>query len=237
MVLEGRNKRVLLIAVAVAAIAVTTIGWWISSRPSDTDRAMAELRNLPLVGLVMTDVPGIEARLRAAIEEEQRKPTQQGPSRTFLIVGDLRKNYIGAALAAADDPSADAVMTARVALVRHLQQTSLPTCREFSGEGIRRVDKLDTEGQRLFRNVLSAMEAAYRNGRASGARPRPTASDQQFVAMLGEAGFTPADFQKLGDSLKVSDAEICALELQIDTAPARLGADKRGPFSRYMLTH
>jgi hypothetical protein len=235
--LDGRNKRIVLIAVAAAAVVAATIGGWIVARPSDTDRAMAELRSLPLVGLVMTDVPDIEARLRAGIDEELRKPTQQGPSRTFLLVSEIRRNYIGPALAAADDASADAVMTARAELVRHLQQTDPPICREFSGEGIRRIDRLDSTGQRLFRNVLSAMEAAYRNGRAAGAKPRPVASDKEFVAMLGEAGFTPEDFHKLDNHHAISDAEVCALELRIDTAPARLGADKRGAFSRYMLTH
>jgi len=237
VVLAGRNKQIVLIGVAVAAVAVTTIGWWISARTSGTDRAMAELRNLPLVGLVMTDVPGIDARLRAAIEDEQRKPTQQGPSRTMLVIGELRKSYIAPALAAADDASADAVMTARVELVRHLQQTDLPACREFASTGIQHADKLDAAGQRLVRNVLSTMEAAYRNGRTPGVQPRPVASDQEFVAMLSDAGFTQIDFQKLGDSLKLSDAELCALQLRIDTAPARLAADKRGAFARYVLTH
>ena len=237
MALDGRNKRVVLIGVAVAAVAVTAIGWWISTRTSDTDRAMAELHNLPLVGLVMTDVPAIEGRLRAAIEDDRRKPMQQGPSRTFLVIGDLRRTYIGPALGAADDASADAVMTARAELVRHLQQANLPACREFSSTGIQRTDKLDIEGQRLVRKVLSAMEAAYRDGRTSGAQPRPVANDQEFVAMLSEAGFTEADFQKLGDSLKLSDAELCALQLRVDTAPARLAADKRGSFARYVLTH
>lgn len=237
MALEGRNRQIVLIGAALAAVAVAIAGWWFVTRTSATDSAMAELRNLPLVGLVMTDVPGAEARLRASIEEELRKPTQQGPTRTLLVIGELRKNYIGPALAAADDASADAVMAARVELVRHLQQADLPACREFASTGIQHADRLDAQGQRLVRNVLSTMEAAYRNGRTTGAQSRPTVSDQEFVAMLSDAGFTEADFQKLGDALKLSDAELCALQLRIDTAPARLPADKRGAFARYMLTH
>ena len=237
MALEGRNRWIALTGAAVAAIAVATFGWRLVTRTSDTDRAMAELRNLPLVGLVMVDVPGFEARLRTAIEDEQRSPTQQGPPRAVLVVSDMRKNYIGPALTAADEASADAVMTARAELVRHLQQANLPACREFSSTGIQRADKLDNESQRLVRNVLSAMEAAYRNGRTSGSKPRPVANDQEFVAMLSEAGFTEADFQKIGDNLKLSDAELCALQLRIDTAPAKLAADKRGAFVRYLLAH
>ncbi len=238
MALEGRNKQIALTVAVMLVVAFVTSGaWMMSKKSSGLDGAVAELRALPLIGAVMAEVPGTEARLRAAIEEEERSPTRQGPNRAFIVIADLRKNYISPALAAADDASADAVMTARSELAHHLQQANLPACREFSTTGIQHTDKLDPEGQRLFRNVLLAMEAAYRNGRTAGAQPRPVANDQGFVAMLSEAGFTPVDFQKLGDSLKLSDAELCALQLRMDAAPASLAADNRGAFARYVLTH
>jgi hypothetical protein len=237
MAFDAPTKRAVLIGGAVAIMAAAVTGWFAFTSMSGTDRALASMRELPLVGLVMSDVPGVEARLRAAIEEEQRNPTRQGPARPFVVIGELRRTFIGPALGAADDASVVAVMGARAELVRHLQQVDLAACREFSGTGIQRVDKLDSEGKRLFRDVLSAMEAAYRSGRAAGSQPRPVANEQDFDAMLVETGFTPSDFQKLGAALTLPDADLCAFELRIDSAPAKLAESKRGPFARYVLTH
>jgi hypothetical protein len=229
---EGRNTRVLLIGIGIAAIAVTIIGWWLASRPSEVDRTMAELRATPLIGLTMSEDPAIEIRLRKALEEDIRAPISGGPSRIYVQVLDLRTTRILSALMSADDASATAVVAARLELVRRLQQTDLPACREFYIQGIQRVDRLDGESQRLFRNLLATMEAAYRNGRAPGAVPRGAVD---FESLLKDAGFTQADFAIFNDHTKFSDAEICALGIRIDTAPDRLPADKRVQLSRYIL--
>jgi len=239
MAVEGRKNQIVIVGVAIAAavVAAAVAGWLVAGMPSGSTRTMDELRALPLVSTLMADDPAVATRLRAALEEEQRNPTLQGPTRPFLVIAELRKTHIGPALSAADDASAIAVMTARAELVRHLQKTDLPACRQFSGNGIQRVDKLDAEGARLFRNLLTAMEAAYRSGRAPDAKPQPAASDQDFAAMLMEGGITQADLQKLADILKLADAELCELELRVDLTPTILAAEKRGAFARFILTH
>ncbi|HZV93902.1 MAG TPA: hypothetical protein VFF72_11840, partial [Caldimonas sp.] len=141
---------------------------------------MAQLRAQPLVGVVLADNPAIEAQLRAAVEADQRDP--QATSRAFLAVSEMRRTIVGPALAAADDASALAVMKARVDLVSHLEKTDLAACRQFSGDGIRDVNKLDDEGQRLFHAMLTTMEAAYRSGKANGKGKPPT--NEEFAAML-----------------------------------------------------
>src|SRR5438067_86124 len=83
---------------------------------------------------------------------------------------------------ASDDTSALAAVAARAALAGYLQKASPPACREFAAGGIQRPDRLDSEGQRLFRDVLQALETAYRSGRASG-KPTPMASRAEILDM------------------------------------------------------
>ena len=45
------------------------------------DEALASVHALPMVGVVLDDVPGAQDRLREALREEMRQPTTQGPSR------------------------------------------------------------------------------------------------------------------------------------------------------------
>src|SRR5262249_14767023 len=61
---------------------------------SPVDTALDEVRRAPLIGALMAASSDIESRMRAAIEEEIRAPTQSGPSRPFLLVADLRRQYI-----------------------------------------------------------------------------------------------------------------------------------------------
>ncbi len=202
------------------------------------DQAMAQLRAQPLVGAVLADNPAIEARVRAAVEEDRRNP--QATSRAFLAIAEIRRTIVGPTLAAADDASALAVMKARTDLVGHLEETDLAACRQFSGDGIRDVNKLDEEGQRMFRAMLTAMEAAYRSGKANGGpdngKNQP-ATSQEFGAMLQSAGFTADDFAKFSQIATLKDDELCKLEFRIDAAPSKLPEDKRGAFARFVIAH
>jgi hypothetical protein len=197
---------------------------------------MAQLRAQPLVGVVLADNPAIEARVRAAVEEDRRDP--QAASRAFLAIAEIRRTIVGPTLAAADDASALGVMKARSDLVGHLEKTDLAACRQFSGDGIRDVNKLDSEGQKLFRAMLAAMEAAYRSGKANGGpdKAKP-ATSEEFGAMLRSVGFTADDFAKFTRIATLKDDELCKLEFRIDDAPARLPEDKRGAFARFVIAH
>ena len=231
-----RNWTIVLGVVVAGVVAAALAAWSVRefSGGSATDKAMAELRAQPLVGLVLADNPAIEAQVRAAVEEDQRHP--QATSRAFHAISEIRRTIVGPTLSAADDATALAVMKARADMVGRLQKTDLVACRQFSGEGIRDVGKLDSDGQRLFRTMLTAMEAAYRSGKANGGKGTP-ASNREFAALLQTAGFTPDDFAKFGQVATLPDAELCQLEFRVDDAPGKLPDDKRGTFARFVIAH
>jgi hypothetical protein len=228
-----KRKVIILAVVAIVVLLAAGGGYYLYQRLSPTEQALDDLRNMPLVGLAIADHPEVEDRLRKAIQEERQNPTTSGPTRPLLVVGQLRSDVIAPVLRNADDASVIAAMAARVELVHYLQKADPPACREFSMGGIARVDKLDAEGQRLFRNVLIAMEAAYRSGR--GGKPQSVATAQQVGDMLREAGFTKPDFDKLNNFAALSNDVSCEMELKVDSAPPLLPPDKRGAFSRFVV--
>jgi hypothetical protein len=231
-----RNTTIVIAVLAACIVAAAVVAWAVKSFTggSGTEKAMAELRAQPLVGVVLADNPAIEARVRAAVEEDQRDP--QATPRAFLAIAEIRRTIVGPSLSAADDADALAVMEARAELVGHLEKTDLAACRQFAGDGIRDVNKLDPDGQRLFRAMLTAMEAAYRSGKANAGKAKP-ATNQEFAAMLQSAGFTPDDFAKFSRIATLKDDDLCRLEFRIDDAPAKLPEDKRGPFARFVIAH
>jgi hypothetical protein len=203
------------------------------------DQAIANARAMPMVSVVLDDVPGSEGRLRVALKEEMHRPTAEGVSRPLRLMRELRADYVVPALRATDEASAAAVIDARGALLKHLQATDLVVCKEFALTGIQRTDRLDATGQKLLREVLAALEKAYRSGRTvktADAHAPAMASDAQARSLLAEAGFAPEDFEKLAHLARVSEEDACAIALKFNDAPSKLEADKRGPLMRYLLT-
>jgi len=232
---EG-SRLVAAIVVGVVVLLFAAGGWYYYSSNSPAANALAELRSLPLVGAVMADNPEAETRLKTAIREELDKPTQGGTTRPLALIADLRRQYILPALRGADDASVVAAVAARAALASYLQKANPPACREFAAGGIQQPDRLDSEGQRLFRNVLQALETAYRNGRATG-KAMPTASRAEILDMLREAGFQKIDFDRLNAFATLSTDIACEVELKVDQVPPKLPADKRGTFARFVLNN
>jgi hypothetical protein len=224
------------IVVGVVVLLFAAGGWYYFSTGSPAANALAELRALPLVGTMMADNPDAEARMKAAIQEELANPTQGGTTRPRVLIAELRRQYVLPALRGADDASVIAAVAARAALASYLQKANPPACREFAAGGIQQPDRLDSEGQRLFRNVLQALETAYRNGRASG-KPMPTASRAEILDMLREAGFQKIDFDRLNSFATLSNDIACEVELKVDQVPPELPADKRGAFARFVLNN
>jgi hypothetical protein len=227
-----RSTLVIVVVVTVAAAALAG-GYTLYRQLSPTERALGDLRGTPLVGAALADHPEVEDRLRQAIREEQRNPTTSGPSRPLQVVGELRRDVIAPVLRNADDASVVAAMAARVVLVHYLQKADPQICREFSMGGISHPEKLDPEAQRLFRDVLVAMEAAYRSGR--NGKPQPMPTSHQIGEMMREAGFTKADFDRLNNFATLSDDVSCEMELKVDDVPPHLPPEKRGPFSRFVV--
>ena len=186
--------------------------------------------------LTGNDVPGAETRLRQALTEELRNPTTQGPPRPLALMAELRSSHIVPALRATDAADAEAVLAARLALMRHLKSVDVATCRELALIGIQRGEKLDEMAQKLMREMLATMEKAYRAGRAAlkAGKAPATPSDAEAAVLLGEAGLTPADFDKLRTLARLSPGDACDIGIRLNEAPARLPADKAGPLARYL---
>lgn len=242
------SRRLLQILIVLAGAAVGFVGGQYvapyleedTGGPRSVDRTLEQLKQAPLVRLVIADVPTAEARIRTALEEDRQKPVTQGATRAFTAMSELRATYIVPSLKASDDPSALAAVAARTAVLRYLQATNLATCREFAVVGIQRVDQLDAKAQELFRATLTALEGAYRSGRdargIAGGAARPMPSDEQARALLVDAGFQPMDFDKMQRMDVLADVEACALAARINTAPTEIAADKAGGLARYLLS-
>jgi hypothetical protein len=224
----------LLVLVVLAAIVWG--GWLLVRGKSDVDTALDQVRRLPLIGPVMAENSAVESRMRAAIEEEIRSPTQAGLSRPFSLVADIRRQHIVPALRGADDSSALAAVAARGTLVRYLRRADPAACRQFALGALQRPDLLDAEAQRLFGQVLQTLEAAWRSGKAA-AKPQPVLNREELTAVLQQAGFAKPDFDRLGSFQTLSNEVSCDVELKVDSVPPLLPADRRGAFARYVLSN
>jgi hypothetical protein len=234
---EIRLRTLLIGAGVLVGLALAIAGgtWWYNRTYSPAALALAEMRNLPLVGLVIADESSVVDRLRDAIAEETANPTTQGPTRQMLIVNGLRQEFIAPAVRRADDAILLAAMAARAELIQHLRATNTAACREFSLGGIKDVEKLDAKGQELYRKLIAAMEAAYRSGRARKDSNPAVPNLQAMGTMLQEAGFTKPDFDKLNSFGSLSNDVSCDIELKLNQVPAKLPPDKRGGYARYIL--
>jgi len=228
--------------VVAAVLAAATVYAWEAIRDegedtAELDQAIASARALPMVGVVLDDVPGSENRLRAALKEELHRPTSEGVPRPVKLMRELRADYVVPALRAADAPTAASAIEARAALLRHLKSNDLVLCKEFALTGIQHAERLDAAGQKLMRDVLAALEKAYRSGRAAKPdEPPAVVSDSEARTLLAEAGFTRDDFEQLGHLPRLNNEDACIIALKFNDAPAKLAAEKRAPLMRYMLT-
>lgn len=237
-----RSAGVGMLVAAVAAGVVVYVAALLRDDGEDTavlDRAMADAHAMPMVGVVLDDVPGSLQQLREALKEEMHRPTSEGVSRPLKLMRQLRADYVVPALGAADEATAGAAIDARSALLRHLQRTDLTICKEFALTGIQQTERLDAVGQRLMREVLAALEKAYRSGRAvkrSDSAAPHVASDTEAHRLLAEAGFTPQEFDMLAHLARLPERDACSIALKFNDAPARLPPQERGPMMRYLLT-
>jgi hypothetical protein len=222
-----------LVSFVVAIALMAGAGYYIHEKLDPTEQQLASLRDMPLVGVAISDHSDVQNLLRTAIREDEQNPIASGPSRVLQIISDVRRDDIAPAIRGADDKSVIAAMAARAELVGYLQKADPQACREFSMGGITHPEKLDPEGQRRFHDLLVAMEVAYRNGR--NAKPQPIPLRQEVGVLLQQAGFTKPDFDKLNNFAMLSNDVSCEMELKIDLVVPRLPPDKQGPFSRFIV--
>ncbi len=240
--IAGQKRSVVLVAVIAVLVLVSgglAYGIKLESVPlSPLQRAMADLRATPLIGMALKDNPASEKEILEAMEEDQRNPVAPGvPSRAFYALGAMSRDHIRPMLGAADDAAVMAVMAARFALAQRLRTDDPQTCREFAMNAIQRVDRLTPEAQKLFNDFLSKMEAAYRNGRAANGKPQPMATPAEIIQLLGQTGFSQDDLAALNRFAALPALRACDIDLKIDGAPPKLPPDKQAPFARFVLTH
>jgi hypothetical protein len=222
---------------AVILALLVWLGFALLRGKDPAEVAFDDMRRVPLFVQVMADHSGVETRMRQAIADELKSPTQgSGLTRPFALLADLRRQYILPALRRADDATALAAVAARANLAAYLNRTNQAACRQLALGTLLRPDALDTEGRRLFEAWRLALQAAYRSGRAAPQQP-PPAARSDIVALLQKAGFSKQDFERLNSFQILSNEASCAVELKIDSVPAALPADKRGQFARYLLSN
>jgi hypothetical protein len=219
----------------VVLVAIVSGGWALVRGRSPVDAAFVEVGRLPLIATVMADHPEAEARMRKAIEEELRNPLRSGLPRPYSLAADLRQQYVVPALNAADDATALAALGARADFTRYLRRADTAACRQFALGALQRPDLLESEGRDLFNEYLQALQAAYRNGKASG-KPQPSLTREQLGTALQQAGFTKMDFDRLQAFQTLSNEVSCDVEVKVDGAVDRIPAAMRGPYARYVLT-
>ena len=236
----GRAMQLVVIAAAAALSAgATGVGLtYLASRDtaSAVEEALQVVREAPLVGLVLKENAAVEARFRQAIEAELKEPTKNGPQQTFIVGGEVRRDFIVPALRNADDASALGAITAMHAFVKYLQGTNVAVCKDFGLIGIQQPNRLDSNGGALFRRALAAQEEAYLNGRARPAAPQQQITGPEVMRLLTDAGFTAADFDTLATLAKSSDVEGCAITVKLYAVPALLPPHSGGILARYLLS-
>jgi len=219
----------------VSLVAIVGGGWALVRGKSPVDRALDDVRRLPLIGLAMDNTPGAESRMRKAIEEELSGPPRPGLSRPISVMVDLRRQDIVPALRAADDASALAALGTRADFVRYLRRADPASCRQFALGNLQRPDLLEAEGRELFGEYVQALQAAYRSGKAAG-KPQPLLTRDALTDALKQAGFTKMDFDRLKAFQTLSNEVSCDVEIKVDAAAERLAPQTRGPFARYVLS-
>ena len=236
--LGSRVGRLAVIVLAAAVAGGVTSGamhyFRATSSGIPADRAVKELLATPLLRLVATEHPEIQVRMREAIEAELKSPTKTGPKRPFLLGQKIRQQYINPVLMRADDRSALAAIRKSYDLAAHLQKTNVALCRDFGVTGMQQWDKLDRIGQDIYQQMLSAQEDAYKNGKTGAAKPAPP--DEEIGKALTEAGYSPAEIEKLAKIETLPAAEACAATVRLYGAPANLPVPRGALLARALLT-
>lgn len=229
----------LIIAVAAAAGALGGLGGqYLRSAAgpsaSDVDKAMAAIRQQPLLGLVISESAAVESEVRKAAEAELANPTKDGPDRLWRLGAELRQRLIVPALRNAGDADALNAVKEFQGLASYLQRTNLPLCSEMGKRGIQRPDRLDSGAQEIFKRTLGTQEIAYRSGKSASPRPRP--SDEEVGQLFVKAGYDQQDFERLRRLEQLSETEACAVTVKLYSAPSRLPPQEGGVLARYILT-
>lgn len=242
----GRLRQVLaaLVAAAVAALLASAGMKYLgdseslgvaSDQTATIDQAMKAIRETPLLGLVLRETPALDLRFRDALEADMKNPAKAGPSRSYIVGGEVRRDIIAPTLRRADDAAALDAIKAMQAFAKHLQATNVPLCREFGLLGLQQPARLDATGAALFKRALQAQEEAYVNGKARPVAPQQITS-QEVHRLLEEAGYIAADFENLAALTKASDPEGCAATVKLYQAPTLLPPSRGGALARHLLT-
>jgi hypothetical protein len=229
----GQTILIVLAAAVVAAVIGFGVQYLRGPSEADIDRGVQAAKEMPLVGLVITENPALEEKLRAAIADELKNPGQV-PSPGSRFGAEVRQRYIVPALLAADDDSAMKATGGMEALAKYLQAKDPPLCRELGLTGIQNANKLDADGNILLRQALALQEQAYRAGKTG--TPKSSLKTGEVGRVLREAGYTDKDLEQLDTFEKLPTAEGCAATVKLYGAPRALPTERGGTLARWLLT-
>lgn len=128
---------IIVVAALAAGAAVLGANYFGTPPKTDVDRVAEIGRNLPLVGLVLSEYPALDARYRAAIEEDLKNPVKGGLTASNKFGAEIRQQYVVPALRNADDASALSAVAGLHKLLLHLQTVNPTRCRDFGLAGLR----------------------------------------------------------------------------------------------------
>jgi len=229
----GQTILIVLAAAVVAAVIGFGAQYLRGPSESDVDHGVQAAKEMPLVGLVIAENPALEEKLRAAIADELKNPGQV-PSPGSRFGAEVRQRYIVPALLAADDDSALKAAGGMEALATYLQTKDAALCRELGLTGLQNANKLDADGKILLRQALALQEQAYRNGKTGS--PKPPLKTGEVGRILGEAGYTDKDLERLNTFEKLSTVDGCAATVKLYGAPRALPTERGGALARWLLT-
>jgi hypothetical protein len=224
------------LAAALAALGVVLLhGFHDGYTSAEIDRAVEEARQWPLINVVVSDHPELDAQLRAAIEDDLRHPDRQGPKSSQRLGMEIRQRYVAPALRKADDAASLAAIGATEKLLEHLETVDAAQCRDAGVSGIQDPARLDAEGRALFKQSLSMQESAYRSGSTAATEPKAL-TETEVASLLKKAGYSQADFDQLIKLLALPTAEACAASVKLYGAPALLPTAEGAQVARWLLT-
>lgn len=202
------------------------------------DAGFREMMSLPLIGLLIREVPAARSQIETAIDQYARANDPQTSkvalTRAREVVASLRKEHVPVALKRAPDIDIVRIWRAQGSVAEYLLQTDLGRCREYSEYGIRDINSLDQRGRVLFTEALKTTEVAFLSGRISNTE-YPVFHADEAALLFAEFGFTSADFDVLADTAKHTDHEVCATMNKMYAGVLSLPEDKAVQLMRTIL--
>ncbi len=225
----------------VIGVVVAAFAWAIGAKyvhqtnVTPVERAMAAVRQSPVIEAVLVDHPELEATLRAAVEAGLHARGNDEVPEISRWVAEVWPQYVVPALGNADDGSLQKLAGRLREFLVYLEAHDPSPCHQLSPTSIPRFDKLDGTARSLGEHALAAYGEAYRSGRLLTPL-RPRASSSEATRIIVEGGMTEPELARIERLDRQPDAERCALFGKVFGVLERLPPDRGGSVMRNVLT-